>query len=70
MNTEFTRHGGAYDRGRADSYYQRGPNPHYFTGDTYNSTRVEEADMTPEEIDAYMGGYLENERERNFKDWG
>ena len=31
------RHGGPYDRGSADSYYQRGPRPHYFKGDTYNS---------------------------------
>ena len=23
------RHGSLYDRGRADSYYRRGPNPHW-----------------------------------------
>jgi len=31
------RHGGPYDRGSADSYYQRGYNPHYYKGDTGSS---------------------------------
>lgn len=67
MNTR--RHGSPYDRGAADSYYQRGPAPHYYTGDTYNSLRVEEADMTPEEIQEYMEGFAENERQQNYKEW-
>lgn len=69
MNTEFTRHGGAYDRGSADSYYGRPFNPHYFTGATYSSTRVDAADMTPEEIEAYSRGYEENEMSGNFKEY-
>ena len=32
---KFTRHGGAFDRGSADSYYHRSPNPHYYEGATY-----------------------------------
>ena len=36
----FTRHGGAYDRGSADTYYHRSPEPHYFTGATYQSTKI------------------------------
>jgi len=64
------RHGGAYDRGSADSYYGRGFNPHYYVGATYSSDRVELADMTPEEIVAYTKGYNENEDAGNFKDWG
>lgn len=64
------RHGGAYDRGSADSYYGRGFNPHYYVGATYSSDRVELADMTPEEITAYTKGYNDNEDEGNFKDWG
>ena len=64
------RHGGAYDRGSADSYYRRGFTPHYYTGATYQSDRVELADMTPEEITAYTKGYNENEESGNFKDWG
>lgn len=62
----FTRHGGAYDRGSADAYYHRPPEPHYWTGATYNSTKIEEVDMSREEIDAYMAGYNE---ETGRKDW-
>lgn len=64
------RHGGPYDRGSADSYYGRGYNPHYYTGDTYRSVRVELADMTPAEIVEYTKGYNDNEEDGNFKDWG
>ena len=63
----FTRHGGAYDRGSADAYYYRPPEPHYFTGDTYQSTKIEEVDMSEEEIAAYMAGYNET---TDRKDWG
>jgi len=63
----FTRHGGAYDRGSADSYYGREPRPHYFTGNTYQSTEIEEVDMSEEEIAAYMAGY--NETPFAQKEW-
>lgn len=62
----FTRHGGAYDRGSADAYYHRPPEPHYYTGNTYSSTKIEEVDMSEEEIAAYMAGYNE---ETGRKDW-
>lgn len=65
-----TRHGGSYDRGSADSYYGRGMNPHYFIGDTYNSSKVEGLEMTQEEVEAYTAGYEDNERAGYFKDWG
>lgn len=65
----FTRHGGAYDRGMADSYYQRGRTPHYFTGDTYSSTRIDEVDMSTEEIAAYNQGYADNETSGSKKDY-
>jgi hypothetical protein len=64
------RHGGPYDRGTADSYYGRGYNPHYFVGDSYNSPRVEMAQMTEFEIDEYAAGYKDNEEASNFKDLG
>lgn len=51
------RHGGPYDRGSADCYYRRPFNPHYFKGDTYNSPRVDLADMTAEEIAEYTAGF-------------
>jgi hypothetical protein len=53
----FTRNGGAYDRGSADAWYGRSAEPHYFTGDTYQSTKIEEVDMSEDEIAAYMAGY-------------
>ena len=62
----FTRHGGAYDRGSADAYYHRPAEPHYYTGATYQSTKIEEVDMSEEEIAAYMAGYHE---ETGRKDW-
>lgn len=64
------RHGGPFDRGAADSYYHRDFNPHYFKGDTYQSEKVELADMTAEEIVAYTAGYRYNEQYGDKKDWG
>jgi hypothetical protein len=64
------RHGGPWDRGTADSYYHRPYDPHFYRGDTYNSDRVDLADMTAEEITAYSAGYRYNELSGNKKDWG
>jgi len=54
------RHGGAYDRGGADSYYRRGRCPHYFKGGSYTSEKVTEEQMTAAEIAAYHAGYNDN----------
>ena len=62
------RHGGLFDRGAADSYYQRGRRPHYFKGDTYRSEEVTK--LTPEEIAEYNRGYDWNEQYGDKKDWG
>jgi hypothetical protein len=63
------RHGGAFDRGSADSYYGRSRRPHYFEGDTHNSLEI-----IPEpgslEYMAYMAGYEQNELHGDKKDWG
>ena len=64
------RNGGAYDRGKADSYYQRGENPHYYEGETYQSERIELTDPNSDLYVAYMKGFEDNEREGNFKNWG
>lgn len=64
------RHGGAFDRGSADSYYGRGRNPHYYVGGTGMSDRVEQADMTAEEIEAYHAGYDWNEQYGDRKNYG
>ncbi len=63
------RHGGAFDRGAADSYYRRGCHPHYYVGGTSMSELVEQKDMTTEEIEAYRAGFAWNEELGDFKDW-
>lgn len=63
------RHGGPYDRGTCDSYYRRDFNPHYFVGESYNSTRLELVDMSAKEIAAYTAGFEENETIGNHKEW-
>ncbi len=60
------RHGSPYDRGSADKYYGREETPHFYTGASYSSTRVEQGDMTPEQIAEYKKGY---EEETEEKDW-
>ena len=63
------RHGGPYDRGTADSYYGRDYNPHYFVGDTYNSPKIELAQMSAQEIVAYTAGYTNNEANGDKKEY-
>lgn len=67
MTEHSRRHGGPYDRGGADSYYRRPCAPHYYVGDTYTSELVPEDRMTPDEIEAYMAGFKDNEAMGNFK---
>jgi hypothetical protein len=62
------RHGGAFDRGSADSYYNRGRDPHYYVGGTGNSDKI--TDLTPAEVEAYHAGYDYNEQYGDKKDWG
>ena len=61
------RHGGPYDRGSADAWYGRPKAPHYYEANTYSSRRIEAADMTPEQIEAYHAGY---DQQTGRKDWG
>jgi len=67
MTNYDTRHGGPYDRGSADSWYERPRKPHYFEGDTYSTPMVTE--LTPEEIAAYHAGYNDNEESGGHKVW-
>ena len=57
MKENKERHGGPYDRGSADRYYKRSFNPHYFKGDTYNSDKIEQKDMTDTQVKDYRDGY-------------
>jgi hypothetical protein len=63
------RHGGAFDRGSADSYYGRPRNPHYFEGDTHASAKIIPEPGSKEYMD-YMAGYEQNELFGDKKDWG
>ena len=63
------KHGGAWDRGSADSYYGRPRNPHMYSGDTATSLRIPYSAMTPDEVVAYHAGYDDNERDGDKKQW-
>ena len=62
-----TRHGCLFDRGSADSYYGRAPDPHYggVGGDSGERVRVKDTVSVAE----YQAGYDENERRGDRKDW-
>ena len=62
------RHGGPFDRGAADSYYDRPRRPHFFVGDTYNSEEVIPASTSDAYWD-YLIGYDYNEQKGYKKDW-
>ena len=64
------RHGGAFDRGSADSYYHRDRRPHYFVGATHHGAEVKQGLMSKEEIEAYNAGYDFNEQFGDKKNWG
>jgi hypothetical protein len=64
------RHGGPFDRGSADSYYNRPRNPHYFKEGTRTSEEVKLDQMSFDEIFAYNAGYDYNEKYGDKKDWG
>ena len=61
-------HGSLYDRGSADSYYDRDPSPHWYPEGSYHGDRM--AAHSDEEIAEYMAGYRNNEASGNKKDWG
>jgi hypothetical protein len=63
-----SRHGGLYDRGSADSYYHRAPDPHWYPEGTGHGERI--VNLTQEEIAEYMAGYEWNEKHGDKKDWG
>lgn len=61
------RHGGPYDRGRADAYYRRAYSPHKYETGTYNSPRVEV--LTPTEIAEYAKGWADQHESGDYKEW-
>jgi hypothetical protein len=60
-------HGSPWDRGSADSYYQRPRDPHYYPQGTYNGEPV--TDLTPEQVKEYLDGYAWNNKYGDKKNW-
>lgn len=69
MSKYSQRNGGPWDRGSSDSYYRRGFEPHYYTGPTGLSERIEITDVNSEEYKAYNAGWEYNELCRDYKQW-
>lgn len=63
------RHGGAWDRGSADSYYHRPFRPHMYVAGTSTSPEITEDLMSDEDIAAYQAGYDWNEQFGDKKNW-
>ena len=63
-------HGGPYDRGRADSYYRRSQKPHYYPNGTNSHPIILKEFMTVTQVNDYNDGYVDNELNGDFKDWG
>jgi len=62
-------HGSPFDRGSADSYYRRSPNPHYWPYGSYNGSRVDQSDMSNSQVEAYYAGYEDNDQLGCFKEY-
>jgi hypothetical protein len=60
-----------YTRGEFDSYNRHPKRPHYYIkiGDGPEHRRVEEEDMSPEEIEAYNAGFEANEKARDWREY-
>ena len=61
------RHGSLFDRGSADSYYGRTPNPHYGGVGGTSGPRVDVTD--PASVAEYMAGYELNEQSGSKKEY-
>jgi hypothetical protein len=58
-----------YTRGEFDSYNRHPKQPHYYIKVEGGNRRVEEKDMTPEEIEAYHAGFEANEKARDWREY-
>lgn len=61
------RHGSLYDRGSADSYYGRSPDPHYGGVGGDSGPRLSVVDGAS--VSEYMAGYRDNEQSGHKKDY-
>ena len=62
-------HGSPFDRGAADSYYNRARDPHWYPEGTYNGRRRDLSEMSAEEVQAYLAGYEWTEQFGDKKQW-
>ena len=62
-----TNHGSLFDRGSADSYYGRAPDPHY--GGVGGDSGIRVKVMYAEAVAEYMAGYEDNEQSGHKKDY-
>jgi hypothetical protein len=53
-------HGSPFDRGSADSFYRRVGYPHYINA---RGERIEESEMTADQIAEYKAGFIDNEKQ-------
>jgi hypothetical protein len=60
-------HGSPFDRGSADSWYHRSPQPH--KGGVGGNSGPRVTDLTPAEVEAYHAGYDHNEQFGGKKEW-
>jgi len=60
-------HGSLFDRGSADSYYGRAPDPHY--GGVGGDSGIRVKVMYAEAVAEYMAGYEDNEQFGSKKDY-
>jgi hypothetical protein len=61
------KHGDPFDRGSADSYYGRRPNPHKYPNGTGNPPLIEGQELTDDEVREYNAGYAFNEESGDKK---
>lgn len=63
------RHGGLFDRGSADAWYRRTPNPHWYPNGTGNGDRIDEENLNEDEIKEYLAGYEHQVESGEFKEY-
>jgi hypothetical protein len=61
------KNGSLYDRGKADAYYRRDFEPHWYPEGTYNGERI--VNLAAEEINEYNKGYRYQESTGIFKEY-
>ena len=64
---EDKKHGAPFDRGSADAWYGRGPEPHFYPDGSYNGERIEEDKMTINQREAYWAGYTIHEADPGYR---